>query len=353
MDFGIARMTEGTQLTMTGTIIGTPEYMSPEQAGGKKVDQRTDIYSLGIVFYEMLTWKVPFHAETALEVIQMHLTQTPESPKTLNPEIPGNLTAIIGKMVEKNPADRYASFRHMVNAISQAVPKTMMKSAGAHTMAIQPKKGRPAKERMAEKAGPRAREQVVLQVPTSLKVALGLSIVLNIVLFGMYMIGQSSSGNERQVQSSFDLGGQVFAPPVEADGIMYIGARDGTLYACDLHSGRVEWTFSTGNQITAAPLVDGDRVYVCSWDKHVYALDGSAGGSLAWKVNVGDTVDNAPVLLEGALYVATRNGSVYALDAATGATHWRDKTSASPNHPRQSTKAFFSSKTTGICLHMT
>jgi len=333
MDFGIARITEGTQLTMTGTIMGTPEYMSPEQAGGKKVDQRTDIYSLGIVFYEMLTGRVPFHAETALEVIQMHLTQTPESPKTLNPNIPGNLSAIIGKMVEKNPADRYASFRHVVNAISQAIPKTMIEATGAHATAIQPKKEPLPARHPAEKAGTRVKEQVVLRIPTSVKAAFALSIILNVVLFVMYMIGKPSSGDEQQVKNAFALGSQVFATPVEADGMLYIGAQDGTVYACDLHSGKVGWTFSTGGQITAAPLVDGDYVYVGSWDNCVYALNAAAGGMLVWKADVGDIVSATPVLFAGVLYVTTRNGVVYALEAPTGATRWKDTTSASPKLP--------------------
>lgn len=340
MDFGIARMDEGTQLTMTGTIMGTPEYMSPEQASGKKVDHRTDIYSLGIVFYEMITGKVPFHAETALEVIQMHITQTPESPKVLNPDIPGTLAGVINKMVEKNPNDRYASFRHMANALIQAVPRGTMKSVRMRTVAIEPEGGRPAGrasrsvgERRARnrRAGDRqAREKVVMRIPAAIKVALALSIVLNIALFGLYMTGGSRTVDRQPtVKSAFTLGSEAFAPPVEADGVMYVGAQNGTLYACDLHTGRVDWTFETGGQITAAPVVDGDRVYVGSWDKNVYALD-TAVGMLLWKVDVGDIVSVAPVLSEGALFVTTRDGIVFALDAKTGSTRWKDVTSAKP-----------------------
>ncbi len=336
MDFGIARMEDGAQLTMTGTIMGTPEYMSPEQAGGKKVDKRTDIYSLGIVFYEMLTGKVPFHAETALEVIQMHINQTPESPKVLNPDIPGNLAGVINKMVEKNPAGRYASFRHVVNAIGQAIPKASAKSVQTRTVAIQPEKerragdrragGRRVKDRRAPDA--RVREKIVTRIPSGVKAAIALSMVLNIALFGMYMAGGPSTEAPAPARGSFMLGSQVFAPPVEADGTMYIGAQNGRLYALDLHSGVVKWTFDTGDQITAAPLVDGARVYVGSWDKNVYALD--TDGLLLWKANVGDIVSGAPVLFDGVLFVTTRNGNVYALDAATGSANWKDVTSAAP-----------------------
>jgi len=327
MDFGIARIEEGTQLTVTGTIMGTPEYMSPEQGAGKKVDQRTDIYSLGIVFYEMLTGKVPFRAETALKVIQMHMSQTPESPKILNPEIPGSLAAVVGKMVEKNPADRYASFQHVINAVVRAVPKAASLAPGARAKAIQPKK-----ERHAERQGPRVRERVVARAPATIKAALVLSIALNIALFGLYLFRPAASAEE-QVSPAFKLGSRVFAPPAAQSGVMYIAAQDGTLYACDLRTGSVKWTFETGDQITAAPLVDGDRVYVASWDRSVYALDAAADGMLLWKVNVGDIVSSAPVLSDGTVYVTTRGGSVYALDAETGATRWKDMARISPRLP--------------------
>ncbi len=325
MDFGIARMDEGTQLTMTGTIMGTPEYMSPEQASGKKVDKRTDIYSLGIVFYEMLTGKVPFRAETALEVIQMHITQVPESPKVHNPEIPGNLAGIIGKMVEKKPADRYASFNHVVNAITRAIPKAATASAKAPVRPVKPAKAQPV-----EKAAPRVRERVVREIPATVKLALSLSILLNVALFALYML-RPAAGPVEPGPPSFAIGGQIIAPPTAAGSTMYVGTQDGALYACDLRTGLVDWVFETGDQITAAPLVVDGRVYVASWDKHVYALDASAGGTLIWKVNTGDIISAAPVLSEGILFVTTRKGGVFALDAKTGAERWNGNTGGSGN----------------------
>jgi len=322
MDFGIARMEEGTQLTVTGTIMGTPEYMSPEQAAGKKVDQRTDIYSLGIVFYELLAGKVPFHAETALEVMRMHLTQIPESPKAHNPEIPGSVAGIINKMVEKKPADRYASFRHVINAITAAVPKAA--TAGAPGRPIRPAVG----ARPEQAARPRVRERLVLQVPTTFKLALTLSIVLNIALFALFKFRPAAAPAEAQ-RPSFAIGGQVIAPPAIGGKTMYIGVQDGSLYACDLHTGRVDWIYETGGQITAAPVVDGDRVFVGSWDKRIYALDASAGGMLIWKVNTGDIISTAPVLSDGTLFVTTRKGDVFALDAETGARKWDGSTGGS------------------------
>lgn len=319
MDFGIARMEEGTQLTVTGSIMGTPDYMSPEQASGKKVDLRADIYSLGIVFYEMVTGKLPFNGETAVEVLQMHLKQVPESPKTINPNIPGKLASVINKMIEKQPSDRYASFRHVTNVIGQAVPRTTRATAEAPARTIMLKQ-----PRKAERPAPRVRERIVLQTPARVRAALALSIIANLALFGYLLlrpVGITGGGN--QIQPALFIGGQTFAPPAVSDGKIYIGAEDGTLYACDPRSGEVEWSFNAGDQITAAPVVDGNRLYVGSYDQCLYALDTSDGGRVIWKVNTGGTVSATPVLSDGILYVCTQEGGVFAIDAATGEEMWK------------------------------
>jgi serine/threonine protein kinase len=107
MDFGIALVSHKTKLTQAGTIMGTPEYMSPEQAEGKKVDGRSDIYSLGIVMYEALTGNVPFKSTNPLTVIRMILDDTPVNPQKNNPKIPLWLEEIILKTLEKKPENRF------------------------------------------------------------------------------------------------------------------------------------------------------------------------------------------------------------------------------------------------------
>ncbi|RJP64382.1 MAG: hypothetical protein C4532_19335 [Candidatus Abyssobacteria bacterium SURF_17] len=322
MDFGIAHVEEGTRLTVTGTIMGTPEYMSPEQASGAAVDRRTDIYSLGIVLYEMLAGRVPFRGETAVEVLQMHMTRIPESPKLINPEIPGNLAGIIAKMIEKQPANRYASFRHVINALSQAVPEHMRADIGATVREIQPT-AKPEKARRE----PRVRERVILQTSSSVRLALGLSILLNVVLFGLFLRASSRAPEATEpVRPAFTISGQMFAPPAASDGMLFLGAEDGTLYAHDVKSGTTKWVFKAGDKITAAPVVDGGRVYVGSWDRYVYALDIANGGEIIWKVNTGGCVFAAPVIADGVLYVCTREGKVLALDCETGREAWRNDT---------------------------
>jgi serine/threonine protein kinase len=107
MDFGIARSVETEGFTEAGMIIGTPDYISPEQAEGKKADQRSDIYSLGVVLYEMVTGRVPFEGDTAFSIALKHKSQLPLHPKKLNPEVSDDLSRLILICMEKDRARRY------------------------------------------------------------------------------------------------------------------------------------------------------------------------------------------------------------------------------------------------------
>jgi len=118
-DFGIARMVESTRYTMTG-VIGTPDYMSPEQGQGMEVDLRTDIYSLGIVLYECLTGRTPFSADTPLAVIFKHVQDPLPMPRSINPEITAAMEHVVIKSLAKSPGDRFASAEEMADALEAA-----------------------------------------------------------------------------------------------------------------------------------------------------------------------------------------------------------------------------------------
>jgi len=109
MDFGLARSLEGKKGTRLGAILGTADYMSPEQAEGQDVDHRTDVYSLGIVLYEMATGKVPFESDTLLGLLAKQKNEIPPEPRAINPEIPEVLNRLILKCLEKNKESRYQS----------------------------------------------------------------------------------------------------------------------------------------------------------------------------------------------------------------------------------------------------
>ncbi len=109
MDFGIARSLRAKGLTGEGIIIGTPEYMSPEQAGGEEADQRSDIYALGVILYEMVTGRIPFEGETALSVAHKHRYENPQEPRSLNSQITDDLNTVILKCLEKDKEKRFQS----------------------------------------------------------------------------------------------------------------------------------------------------------------------------------------------------------------------------------------------------
>ncbi len=119
-DFGIARMRNNEVKTMTGMILGSPKYMSPEQVAGKRADHRSDLFSLGVVVYEMLTGTSPFVADNIHGVMYQTLNFTPPTPKTLNPDLPEVLNYIIAKVLAKNVEDRYQSAKDLANDLRQA-----------------------------------------------------------------------------------------------------------------------------------------------------------------------------------------------------------------------------------------
>jgi eukaryotic-like serine/threonine-protein kinase len=135
MDFGIAKQSEAesAHMTATGQIIGTPEYMSPEQIRGQKIDFRSDIYALGIVLFEIFTGDVPFRGDTPMVTLFKHLQDPPplDGPEAVR--LPGALVPVIRKALAKEPADRYASARELAEALREARAASGMQAHPAST----------------------------------------------------------------------------------------------------------------------------------------------------------------------------------------------------------------------------
>ena len=130
MDFGIARSMKGKGITGAGMMIGTPEYMSPEQVEAKEVDQRSDVYSLGIILYEMATGRLPFEADTPFAVGVKQKSEIPAPPKEFNPQMPDDLSQVILKCLEKDKENRYQSAREVcleLEKIEKGLPTTETK----------------------------------------------------------------------------------------------------------------------------------------------------------------------------------------------------------------------------------
>jgi methyl-accepting chemotaxis protein len=126
MDFGIARVSEmkGGGLTTTGTVMGTPDYIPPEQAQGQPADFRSDIYSLGVVLFEMFAGRLPFVADSAMAVILAHIQTQPPRPREINPRLPASLEAAILRCLAKEPAARYADVERLLQDLGSVSAET-------------------------------------------------------------------------------------------------------------------------------------------------------------------------------------------------------------------------------------
>ncbi|HEY0714019.1 MAG TPA: protein kinase [Polyangia bacterium] len=123
LDFGLVKSLNGdAELTRNGAIIGSPLYMAPEQGRGEDVDHRADIYSLGCALYHMLTGKPPFSGPSPVGVIAMHMSDRAEPVRSLAPEVPERLARVVERMMAKLPADRYAGYDELVNALEASRP---------------------------------------------------------------------------------------------------------------------------------------------------------------------------------------------------------------------------------------
>jgi len=131
-DFGLARIMESSeQLTATGVGVGTPAYMAPEQGQGLKIDHRSDIYSLGVMLYEMVTGRVPYEAETPMAVVIKHITAPLPLPSSVKPDILPQVERVILKAMAKDPDDRFQTVGEMVAALDAAVRRAQAEAPAA------------------------------------------------------------------------------------------------------------------------------------------------------------------------------------------------------------------------------
>jgi serine/threonine-protein kinase len=128
IDFGLAKsLWDNTLLTATGIVVGTPRYIAPEQATGRTVDHRSDIYSLGATFYELVTHQCPFEGDTPMQIMLQHVNQQLTPPYLVNPRVPGDISEIICRMMAKDPNERYQDYDALIRDLETAKIHRMAK----------------------------------------------------------------------------------------------------------------------------------------------------------------------------------------------------------------------------------
>lgn len=136
-DFGISKFVSGERLTNTSDILGTPHYMSPEQGTGRwKIDARSDVYSLGVMLYELTTGRLPFSGDTSMSIMFKHINDQPPSPRSVNPNIPENVEQIIQKAMAKDPAWRYPSAQEMLTALEALTSPQAVQTSDAEPTSL-------------------------------------------------------------------------------------------------------------------------------------------------------------------------------------------------------------------------
>ncbi len=270
-DFGIAKLLESDKhFTSTGALVGTPVYMSPEQAQGLKVDARTDIYSLGIILYEMVTGQVPFEAETPLAVILKHINEPLPLPSSVYPGTSAAVERVILKALSKDPQDRFASVADFLaawkqalsqqetvrgpQALAQAAAKTVISDAHAPTLVNEP--GPPAEAAastaLAEEKAPSPRRKPKGALFWVLGGAVLLAALALLVGGGVLLAGlltareQSQPPGPQAPQTPISVsGGPAWRSWTAVSSALTLAVDDEQVYSGDWH-GLTVWDRSSG-----------------------------------------------------------------------------------------------------------
>ena len=196
-DFGIARAASSSTMTRTGSILGTAHYLSPEQAMGEPVGPSSDIYSLGVVLYEMLTGELPYDAETPIGIAMKHVNGHLREPMEVDPSIPQGINDITMKMLARDPADRYQDTTQLITDLGRV--SDGFEPSGAPTRQMTRRMAAPAAAASAPrtKSGGSGRSKNTRRFVPLLIALLALLTLAGLAWAGYGLLGNDSPGNDR------------------------------------------------------------------------------------------------------------------------------------------------------------
>jgi eukaryotic-like serine/threonine-protein kinase len=192
-DFGIARSLDpGEELTQTGTLLGTSDYIAPEQASGEPIDARSDQYSLGVLLYELLTGEVPYPADSFMAVAMRHLRDPVPSVRERRRDVPDRVDKIVARAMAKRPADRFPSTEAMMGAIEDALADTGEGAGRNEATGVHSRVERPSPSRSAARPGPRRRQRRRRFAPLLLAL---LVVGAGAIALGLILAGRDGGGS--------------------------------------------------------------------------------------------------------------------------------------------------------------
>jgi serine/threonine protein kinase len=345
-DFGLAKLLVG-RVHYNAAIrgMGTPAYMSPELCRGEPQDYRSDIYSLGVLFFEMATGQLPFQARGMIEMAMKHTSAPVPSVRRLNPHVPEVLEKLIHKMMAKTPEERYQTAADVLTVVDELVFELRVSRLGLRNKGLlrsgpivfdpevlkaketearkqeEERRSQPIKSEEKPKALPPEKDsKEVKAIPAG-------SNGENIRSSGQKVgaILKAHGLKALDLRWTFKSNGPIgwSASPItdRDERVLYVSSTDQSVYAIDTSTGSQIWSHRTDAPILAAPVLFNDKVLVANTSGNLVMLS-AKDGSMAWNLRTSRRFVATPVLCKDTLIIPSLDGKVQAVDLHRGQVKW-------------------------------